>query len=49
MMKISEDVVKETALEGKINKEIYDSWAAFKNNARLRAPFAEYGYAKLSN
>ena len=46
MMKLSKEVVKETALEGKINKETYDSWSVFKENARLRSPFAEHGYVK---
>ncbi len=49
MLKLSKDVVRETSTEGKINKEIYDSWSAFKKNARLRGPFAEYGYANLSS
>ena len=49
MMKISKEVVSETALEGKLNKDIYNSWGKFKENARLRSPFNEHGYANLSN
>ncbi len=49
MMKISKEVVKETSAEGKLNEEIYNSWSTFKENARLRTPFAEHGYANLSN
>mgnify|MGYP001190087141 CR=1 FL=1 len=48
MMKLSSDVVAETADEGKINKEIYESWSTFKKNARLRSPYAEQGYVNLS-
>ena len=33
----------------KINKDIYNSWGKFKENARLRSPFNEHGYANLSN
>ncbi len=49
MMELSKEVVSETASEGKINREIYDSWSFFKKNAKLRSPFAEHGYANLSN
>ena len=48
ILEISEDVVAETANLGKINKEIYDSWASFKRNTKLRAPYAEFGYLNLS-
>ena len=49
MMKLSNEVVAETANEGKINKEIYESWSSFKKQARLRSPFAEHGYVSMSN
>ena len=49
MLKLSKEVVSETASEGKINKEIYNSWESFKNNARLRSPFDEHGYTNLSS
>ena len=48
MMQLSSDVVAETADEGRINKEIYESWSTFKKNARLRSPYAEQGYVNLS-
>ncbi len=48
MIKISDEVVAETASEGKINKEIYNSWKNFKKIARKRAPFAEHGFINLS-
>tara|TARA_B100001248_G_scaffold260849_1_gene250230 strand:- start:7454 stop:8575 length:1122 start_codon:yes stop_codon:yes gene_type:complete len=48
MIKISNDVVAETAEEGNINKRIYDSWSNFKKIARLRSPFAEQGFINLS-
>ncbi len=48
MMKLSKEVVSETAAEGKINKDIYESWANFKKNARLRSPYAEHGYVSMS-
>ena len=48
MIDISNDVVAETADEGKINRKIYESWNNFKNIARLRAPFAEQGFINLS-
>ena len=49
MMSLSKEVVAETALEGKINKDIYDSWNKFKKNAIERSPFNEHGYTNLSN
>ena len=49
MMKLSNEVVAETANQGKINKEIYESWSSFKKQARLRSPFAEHGYVSMSN
>ncbi len=48
MINISNDVVAETASEGKINRKIYESWNKFKNVARLRSPFAEQGFINLS-
>ena len=49
MMKLSKEVVSETANEGKLNKEIYESWSVFKDKARQRAAFNEHGYTNLSN
>ena len=49
ILEISNNVVSETANQGKINKEIYSSWSNFKNNTKLRAPYAEFGYLNLSN
>ena len=49
MMTLSKEVVSETASEGKLNKEIYESWVAFKNIAKDRAAFNEHGYTNLSN
>ncbi len=49
MIKISDEVVAETAGEGKINREIFDSWISFKKLARLRSPFAEQGFINLSS
>ena len=49
MMSLSKEVVSETATEGKLNKEIYESWSAFKEKARQRAAFNEHGYTNLSN
>ena len=49
MMSLSKEVVAETASEGKINKDIYDSWNKFKENAIERSPFNEHGYTNLSN
>ena len=49
MIKLSRQVVEETSSEGKINKDIYESWSKFKENARLRAPYAEHGYVRMSN
>ena len=49
MMSLSKEVVSETATEGKLNKEIYDSWIDFKEKARKRAAFNEHGYTNLSN
>ena len=49
MMSLSREVVAETALEGKINKDIYNSWNKFKQNAIKRSPFNEHGYTNLSN
>ena len=49
MMKLSKEVVSETANEGKLNREIYDSWSTFKEKARKRAAFNEHGYTNLSN
>ena len=49
MMSLSREVVAETALEGKINKDIYNSWNKFKENAIKRSPFNEHGYTNLSN
>ena len=49
MISLSKDVVFETAAEGKINKEIYESWSLFKENSRQRAPFNENGYNNMSN
>ena len=49
MMSLSREVVAETALEGKINKDIYNSWNKFRENAVKRSPFNEHGYANLSN
>ena len=44
MFKISEEVVAETANDGEINKKIYNSWIKFKEDVRVRAPYAEQGY-----
>ena len=30
-------------------KDIYESWSKFKENARLRSPYAEHGYVRMSN
>ena len=49
MIEISNDVVAETANEGKLNRQIFDSWNNFKNLARLRSPFAEHGFINLSS
>ena len=49
MINISNDVVAETANQGNINKQIYNSWNKFKSIARLRAPFAEHGFINLSS
>ena len=49
MMSLSKEVVSETAKEGKLNKEIYDSWSDFKEKAGKRAAFNEHGYTNLSN
>ena len=49
MMSLSKEVAAETASEGKINKDIYDSWNTFKENAIKRSPFNEHGYTNLSN
>ena len=49
MIEISNDVVAETANEGKLNRQIFNSWNKFKNLARLRSPFAEQGFINLSS
>ena len=49
MLKISNDVVAETADAGKINRQIFESWKNFKNLARLRSPYAEQGFINLSS
>ena len=49
MILLSKEVATETASEGKINKDIYDSWYKFKENAIKRSPFNEHGYTNLSN
>ncbi len=49
MMSLSKEVVSETAIEGKLNKEIYESWSTFKEKARQRSAFNEHGYTNLSN
>ena len=49
MMSLSKEVVSETATEGKLNKEIYESWSSFKKKANQRATFNEHGYTNLSN
>ena len=49
ILQISQEVVKETASEGKINADIYESWITFKDKTRKRAKFAEYGYLSLSD
>ena len=48
MIKLSKEVVAETASEGKINKEIYNSWSTFKKKASYRNDFNEHGYNSLS-
>ena len=41
---LSEEVIAETANEGELNKRIFDSWWAFREQAIARAPYAEQGF-----
>lgn len=43
LLKISDDVVAETADLGPLNRRIYESWSTFRDQAAVLAPYAEKG------
>ena len=46
MYRLSEDVVAETASEGKINRRVYESWHQFRRIAMLYQPLSDYGFVR---
>lgn len=44
--KTSETVVAETAMEGKINRQIFESYSKYRKYAMDMAPVSEYGFIK---
>jgi TRAP-type mannitol/chloroaromatic compound transport system substrate-binding protein len=46
MYLISDEVVAETALEGDINRRVYESWSDFRRKAMDYAPLSDYGFTR---
>ncbi len=46
MYLISDEVVAETALEGDVNRRVYESWSEFRRKAMDYAPLSDYGFTR---
>ena len=46
MYLISDEVVAETALEGDVNRRVYESWSDFRRKAMDYAPLSDYGFTR---
>ncbi len=47
MLAHSDDVVRATAQEGELARQIFESWERFRDESRARNPYAEQGYLRL--